>query len=106
MDTKGLIDGVAVSEPNVNPEVDRSFTIRQGDGPVITGHSRRLLDYTTALAVYQDCANQAPAHFWLNLAQSISYTYATAHGRAGFVCPRSGGPIYFRDGTRPAGCQG
>ncbi len=52
---------MAVSEPNVNPEVDRSFTIRQGDGPVITEHSRSLLDYTTALAVYQGCANQAPA---------------------------------------------
>ncbi|WP_417565365.1 3-hydroxybutyrate oligomer hydrolase family protein [Marinobacter sp.] len=61
LDTEGLIDGVAVSEPNVNPEVDRSFTIRQGDGPVITEHSRSLLDYTTALAVYQGCANQAPA---------------------------------------------
>ena len=60
-DTEGLIDGVAVSEPNVNPEVDRSFTIRQGEGPVITEHSRSLLDYTTALAVYQGCANQAPA---------------------------------------------
>ncbi|WP_138439793.1 3-hydroxybutyrate oligomer hydrolase family protein [Marinobacter alexandrii] len=57
----GLIDGVAVSEPNVNPQVDRRFTIRQGDGPVITEHSRSLLDYTTALAVYQGCANQAPA---------------------------------------------
>jgi len=60
-DTDGLIDGVAVSEPNVNPVLDRSFTIRQGDGPVITEHSRSLLDYTTALAVYQGCANQAPA---------------------------------------------
>lgn len=61
LDTEGLIDGVAVSEPNVNPEVDRSFTIRQGNGPVITEHSRSLLDYTTALAVFQGCANQAPA---------------------------------------------
>lgn len=60
-DTRGLIDGVAVSEPNVNPVVDTGFTIRQGDGPVITGHSRSLLDYTTALALYQGCANQAPA---------------------------------------------
>ena len=60
-DTRGLIDGVAVSEPNVNPVVDTGFTIRQGEGPVITGHSRSLLDYTTALALYQGCANQAPA---------------------------------------------
>jgi len=61
LDTRGLIDGVAVSEPNVNPVVDTGFTIRQGHGPVITGHSRSLLDYTTALALYQGCANLAPA---------------------------------------------
>ncbi|MBU2952848.1 D-(-)-3-hydroxybutyrate oligomer hydrolase [Marinobacter sp. F3R08] len=59
-DVSGLIDGIAVSEPNVNPEVDHSFTIRQGEGPALTEHSRSLLDYTTALAVYQGCANQAP----------------------------------------------
>lgn len=60
LDDRGLIDGIAVSEPNLNPVVDRSFTIRQGDGPVISDHSRSLLDYTTAVAVYQGCANQAP----------------------------------------------
>ncbi|WP_375171334.1 3-hydroxybutyrate oligomer hydrolase family protein [Marinobacter sp.] len=61
LDRWGLIDGVAVSEPNVNPRVGPAFSIRQGDGPVITGHSRSLLDYSTALAIYQGCANQAPA---------------------------------------------
>lgn len=60
LDDRGLIDGVAVSEPNVNPQVDTSFTIRQGSGPEIAEHSRSLLDYTTALAVYQGCANIAP----------------------------------------------
>lgn len=60
MDERGLIDGVVVSEPNVNPAVDNSFTIQQGSGPVIADHSRSLLDYTTALAVYQGCANIAP----------------------------------------------
>ncbi|MGM0768241.1 MAG: 3-hydroxybutyrate oligomer hydrolase family protein [Pseudomonadota bacterium] len=59
-DDRGLIDGVAVSEPNVNPRPDPSFTLRQGDGPAIVNHSRSLLDYTTALAVFQGCANQAP----------------------------------------------
>ncbi len=60
LDERGLIDGVAVSEPNVNPRPDPGFTIRQGEGPAISGHSRSLLDYTTALALYQGCANQAP----------------------------------------------
>ena len=60
-DDEGLIDGLAVSEPNVNPALRDDFTLRQGDGPTITGHSRSLLDYQTALAVYQGCANAAPA---------------------------------------------
>lgn len=59
-DRRGLIDGVAVSEPNVNPEVSRGFAIQQGDAEPITGHSRSLYDYSTALAVYQGCANRAP----------------------------------------------
>ncbi len=59
-DRRGLIDGVAVSEPNVNPEVSRGFAIQQGDAEPITRHSRSLYDYTTALAVYQGCANRAP----------------------------------------------
>ncbi|OEY66178.1 3-hydroxybutyrate oligomer hydrolase family protein [Marinobacter sp. X15-166B] len=57
---KSLIDGIAVSEPNVNPQYDRAIRIVQGAGPAISGHSRSLLDYTTALAVYQGCANLAP----------------------------------------------
>ena len=60
-DTGRLIDGLAASEPNVNPTVRRDFTIRQGDGPVLVEHSRSLLDYQTALAVYQGCANAAPS---------------------------------------------
>ncbi|MDO6441863.1 3-hydroxybutyrate oligomer hydrolase family protein [Marinobacter sp. 2_MG-2023] len=60
-DTQGLIDGVAVSEPNLNPVVDASFTINQGSSAAIVDHSRSLFEYTTALAVYQGCANQAPA---------------------------------------------
>lgn len=60
LDDSGVIDGVAVSEPNVNPKVDTSFTIRQGNGTELAEHSRSLLDYTTALAVYQGCANIAP----------------------------------------------
>ncbi|WP_435101716.1 3-hydroxybutyrate oligomer hydrolase family protein [Arhodomonas sp. AD133] len=142
-DNDALIDGVAVSEPNVNPMVDDSFAIQQGDDAPITEHSRSLYDYTTALAVYQGCANLAPgvretapfndtfndftvdenicntlaakglvtgttteaqaadaqrilnerfgiqpeqnliapSHFGLNVAQSISVTYANAYGR-------------------------
>ena len=61
MDGKGLIDGVAVSEPNVNPK-PRDFAIVQGDQPPYFEHSRSLLDYTTLINVYQGCASLAPAN--------------------------------------------
>lgn len=60
MDRDGLIDGVAVSEPNVNPTFDSEIAIRQGDAPPLGDHSRSLLDYTSALAIYQGCASRAP----------------------------------------------
>jgi hydroxybutyrate-dimer hydrolase len=59
-DRHGLIDAVAVSEPNVNPQFDPGFAIRQGDGPLLYEHSRSLIDYTTLLNLYQGCANRAP----------------------------------------------
>ena len=58
-DKKGLIDGIAVSEPNVNPKPGGAFGIQQGEGEVLFAHSRSLFDYTTILSVYQGCANQA-----------------------------------------------
>jgi hydroxybutyrate-dimer hydrolase len=39
-DKRGLIDGVAVSEPNVNPKKDSSFTIQQGAGQPLVEHGR------------------------------------------------------------------
>lgn len=60
-DRSGLIDGVAVSEPNVNPRFDPRFAIVQGDGPPLRAHSRSLYDYTTLLNVYQGCAGLDPA---------------------------------------------
>jgi hydroxybutyrate-dimer hydrolase len=62
-DDRGLIDGLAVSEPNVNPAPAATpFAIVQGGGAPITNHSRSLYDYTTLLNVYQGCANLAPAN--------------------------------------------
>ncbi len=60
-DRKGLIDGVAVSEPNVNPR-PRAFGIVQGVGAPLFDHSRSLFDYTTLVNVYQGCAGLAPAN--------------------------------------------
>ena len=62
MDKQGLIDGIAVSEPNVNPRFSPDFTIVQGANPPVIRHSRSLYDYTTVLNLYQGCANLAPAN--------------------------------------------
>lgn len=60
-DHEHLIDGVAVSEPNVNPKVNKSLVIVQGDREwAFPNHSRSLLDYFTLLNLYQACANRAP----------------------------------------------
>ena len=59
-DRRDLIDGIAVSEPNVNPEFDDEFTIQQGNQPPFAKHSRSLYDYTTLVHLYQGCANRAP----------------------------------------------
>jgi hydroxybutyrate-dimer hydrolase len=55
----GLIDGVVVSEPNVNPLYDPRFGIKQGNGPVLYRHSRPLYDYLSVVTLYQACANLA-----------------------------------------------
>ncbi len=54
-DTQGLIDGVAVSEPNAQPGSNSSLVIRQGSNTVAT-HSKPLIDYFTYANLYQPCA--------------------------------------------------
>lgn len=60
-DRRGLIDGVAVAEPNVNPEYVDRFAIVQGSQAPVVRHSRTLFDYVTLQNVYEGCANAAPA---------------------------------------------
>jgi hydroxybutyrate-dimer hydrolase len=71
-DKDGVIDGLAVAEPNVNPKFSRRFAIVQQGRPPVSAHSRPLIDYTTLLNVFQGCANLAPANAGapLNLAGS------------------------------------
>jgi hydroxybutyrate-dimer hydrolase len=56
LDRDRLIDGVAVSEPNVNPSYDPSFTIRQGGQSPLAAHSRPLYDTITLVNLYEPCA--------------------------------------------------
>ncbi|MBI3900215.1 MAG: D-(-)-3-hydroxybutyrate oligomer hydrolase [Gammaproteobacteria bacterium] len=62
-DTEGLIDGVAVSEPNVQPSPSTgAFSIVQEGRAPLTNHSKSLLDYITLVNLYQPCAALAPAN--------------------------------------------
>lgn len=58
-DKHGLIDGVAVSEPNVNPKLSSAFSIVQGSQAPFTAHSKSLYDYTTLVNLFQPCASRA-----------------------------------------------
>jgi hydroxybutyrate-dimer hydrolase len=63
-DSTGLIDGVAVSEPNTQPFPNGAFSIKQGTKPAVTypNHSRALFDYTTLVNLYQLCASLAASN--------------------------------------------
>ena len=53
-DSKGLISGVAASEPQVQPTASSAYTVRQG-GAVVANPGRALFDYATYAALYQPC---------------------------------------------------
>lgn len=54
-DTEGLIDGVAVTEPNAQPRHTKKLTIQQGATTIPT-IGKPLTDYFTFANVYQPCA--------------------------------------------------
>nr|WP_315256018.1 3-hydroxybutyrate oligomer hydrolase family protein [uncultured Duganella sp.] len=53
-DTKGLISGVAVAEPQVQPKSATGFTLRQG-AVTVAAPGKSLYDYSTYAALYQPC---------------------------------------------------
>jgi len=53
-DSKGLISGVAASEPQIQPKTATGYTVRQGTANV-TGQGKSLFDYSTYAALYQPC---------------------------------------------------
>ena len=62
-DNAGLIDGVAVAEPNIQVMHPRNPPIRRGN-TTYTGGSKPLYDYFTLANLYQPCAALLPgAHF-------------------------------------------
>ncbi|QBC45497.1 3-hydroxybutyrate oligomer hydrolase family protein [Iodobacter fluviatilis] len=57
-DSKGLIDGVAVSEPQVQPFTTGNLNIRQG-AATMPSIGKPLIDYFTLANLYQPCAVQS-----------------------------------------------
>ncbi len=55
-DTGGLIDGVAVTEPNVQLPANLGLSIVRGTRPAYTGGSKPLYDYFTYANLLQPCA--------------------------------------------------
>lgn len=55
-DRQGLIDAVAVAEPNIPLPRSNEFAIQMGNQEPITNHSSPLYDYSTLLNLYQPCA--------------------------------------------------
>jgi hydroxybutyrate-dimer hydrolase len=55
----GMFDGIAVSEPNVNPRYDARIAIKQGADAPLKRHSRPLFDYITFYNLFQGCASVA-----------------------------------------------
>jgi hydroxybutyrate-dimer hydrolase len=59
-DRDGLIDGVAVGEPQIQMNEPSGLTIRRGT-TAITTHGKTLYDYFTFANLYEPCASLAPA---------------------------------------------
>ncbi len=60
-DKRRLIDGIVVSEPQVQPRSNPKLTIKRG-GKVIANHGKGLYDYITLANLFQPCAARAPAN--------------------------------------------
>jgi hydroxybutyrate-dimer hydrolase len=53
-DRLGLIDGVAATEPQIQPRTSSGYTVQQGGQPVKT-QGKPLYDYSSFAAIYQPC---------------------------------------------------
>ncbi len=59
-DRKGLIDGLVVIEPNINPDSAGKFAIDYG-GDIFEGHGTSLYDNHTLMGIYAPCAALSPS---------------------------------------------
>lgn len=76
-DTAGLIDGVAVGEPNVNLNAPAGVTIKRGATTLpASAIGRPLYDYFTLANLYQPCAAYAPSNAASPLLALVNSTIA------------------------------
>jgi hydroxybutyrate-dimer hydrolase len=76
MDTGGLIDGVAVAEPQVQVNLPSGITIKRGANTV-AGAGKSLYDYFTIANLYEPCAALAPASAGAPLLVGVNVAVAT-----------------------------
>jgi hydroxybutyrate-dimer hydrolase len=85
-DDDRLIDGVVVSEPQVQPRVNRHLVIKRGDR-VIRNAGKGLYDYITLANLYQPCAALAPE----NAGAPFPFLFVPARGEARCAALRANG---------------
>lgn len=79
-DSMGLIDGVVVSEPEVQVPANAVLSVKRG-GVAVSAYGKTLFDYTTHANLYQACASLAPS------IAAGPYAGAFAAGFAGAAFP-------------------
>ncbi len=90
-DTEGLIDGVAVTEPNAQPRLTQGLAIQQG-ATLMPTIGKPLLDYFSFANVYQSCAMLSAqaglsvnAAFWPAAFTTFAQNRCTALAAKGLV---------------------
>jgi hydroxybutyrate-dimer hydrolase len=74
-DTTGLIDGIAVGEPEVQVNLPTSLIIKRGGTPVSSA-GKSLLEYFTIANLYEPCAARATAAVGSPLLAGVAVTRA------------------------------
>jgi hydroxybutyrate-dimer hydrolase len=85
-DRERLIDGIVVSEPQVQPRFNRHLRIKRGSKE-IQNHSKGLYDYITLANLYQPCAALAPA----NAGSPFPFLFVPARGESRCAALHAGG---------------
>ena len=76
MDTRNLIDGVAVAEPQIQVNLPSSITIKRG-ATTVANAGKGLYDYFTIANLYQPCAALSPQSAGAPLLAGVSVAAAT-----------------------------